>query len=74
MVDLGVLSILQNYFIFKDETGLVADLGFLAHLPELCDVTFMVGTEKVKKYYIWNLYPSKLFLTCSLRGDTHKTP
>ena len=22
------------------------DLGFLAHLPELCDITFMVGTEK----------------------------
>ena len=22
------------------------DLGFLAHLPELCDITFMVGREK----------------------------
>ena len=26
----------------------MADLGFLSHLPELCDVTFMVGVEKVK--------------------------
>ena len=25
----------------------MADLGFLSHLPELCDVTFMVGVEKV---------------------------
>jgi hypothetical protein len=25
----------------------MADLGFLAHLPELCDVTFMVGPDKV---------------------------
>lgn len=22
------------------------DLGFLAHLPELCDITFMVGQDK----------------------------
>ncbi|XP_023340710.1 serine-enriched protein, partial [Eurytemora carolleeae] len=32
--------------MFRDETGLMADLGFLSHLPELCDVTFMVGVEK----------------------------
>ena len=23
-----------------------SDLGFLANLPELCDVTFLVGTDK----------------------------
>ena len=30
---------------FQDESGLCNDLGFLAHLPELCDITFMVGQE-----------------------------
>ena len=30
----------------KDESGLCNDLGFLAHLPELCDITFMVGQDK----------------------------
>ena len=34
-------------YLYQDETGLMADLGFLSHLPELCDVTFMVGVEKV---------------------------
>ena len=26
----------------QDEAGLCNDLSFLAHLPELCDITFMV--------------------------------
>ena len=30
----------------QDESGLCNDLGFLAHLPELCDITFMVGPDK----------------------------
>ena len=29
--------------ILKDYIGLCNDLSFLAHLPELCDVTFIVG-------------------------------
>ena len=30
----------------KDFGGLCSDLSFLAHLPELCDVTFLVGADK----------------------------
>ena len=30
----------------QDETGLCTDMGFLAHLPELCDITFLVGADK----------------------------
>ncbi len=41
----------------QDESSLMADLGFLAHLPELCDVTFMVGPDKVKT----NFFKRKLF-------------
>ena len=29
--------------MLKDYIGLCNDLSFLAHLPELCDVTFIVG-------------------------------
>jgi hypothetical protein len=39
---------LYFYHLHQDESSLMADLGFLAHLPELCDVTFMVGPDKVK--------------------------
>ena len=36
MADLGVLSLSSwNYFTYKDETGLMADLGALSHLLEL---------------------------------------
>ena len=34
------------YLVNQDESGLCNDMGFLAHLPELCDITFMVGEEK----------------------------
>ena len=37
---------LINKICSQDESGLCNDLGFLAHLPELCDITFMVGPEK----------------------------
>ena len=30
----------------QDESGLCNDMGFLAHLPELCDITFLVGQDK----------------------------
>ena len=30
----------------QDFGGLCSDLGFLANLPELCDVTFLVGRDK----------------------------
>lgn len=30
--------------MLKDYIGLCNDLSFLAHLPELCDVTFIVGS------------------------------
>ena len=35
----------MNSFLL-DFGGLCTDLSFLAHLPELCDVTFLVGGDK----------------------------
>ena len=32
--------------VCEDESGLCNDMGFLAHLPELCDITFLVGEDK----------------------------
>ena len=45
----------------------MADLGFLSHLPELCDVTFMVGVEKVNNK-INNLKESFIFPMKSRSG------
>ena len=44
-------SLLHTFYVNsistdQDESGLCNDLGFLAHLPELCDITFMVGPDK----------------------------
>ena len=41
-----LMHLIYYIYINQDESGLCNDLGFLAHLPELCDITFMVGPEK----------------------------
>ncbi|XP_037075603.1 LOW QUALITY PROTEIN: serine-enriched protein-like [Pollicipes pollicipes] len=35
-----------DYNIFENKTGLAEDLKFLASMPELCDVTFLVGDTR----------------------------
>lgn len=32
--------------IFENKSGLAEDLKFLASMPELCDVTFLVGETR----------------------------
>lgn len=32
--------------IFENKSGLADDLKFLASMPELCDVTFLVGSTR----------------------------
>lgn len=32
--------------IFENKSGLAEDMKFLASMPELCDVTFMVGESR----------------------------
>jgi predicted RNase H-like HicB family nuclease len=32
--------------MFENKTGLAEDLKFLASIPELCDVTFLVGETR----------------------------
>lgn len=36
----------SDYSIFENKTGLAEDMKFLASMPELCDVTFLVGETK----------------------------
>ena len=36
----------ENSFNFDNRAGLAHDLGFLASMPELCDVTFLVGQDR----------------------------
>jgi hypothetical protein len=35
-----------DFSIFENKTGLAEDLKFLASIPELCDVTFLVGETR----------------------------
>ncbi len=46
----------------------MADLGFLAHLPELCDVTFMVGPDKVKTNFKRNFFTVSIINIYSKKG------
>ena len=36
----------ESSFSFDNRLGLAHDLGFLATMPELCDVTFLVGENR----------------------------
>ncbi|XP_043222834.1 serine-enriched protein-like [Amphibalanus amphitrite] len=40
------LSEQPDFNIFENKTGLAEDLKFLASMPELCDVTFLVGDTR----------------------------
>lgn len=35
-----------DYSVFENKTGLAEDMKFLASMPELCDVTFLVGDTR----------------------------
>ncbi|XP_022244939.1 serine-enriched protein-like [Limulus polyphemus] len=35
-----------DYSVFENKTGLAEDMKFLASMPELCDVTFLVGETR----------------------------
>jgi hypothetical protein len=35
-----------DYTMFENKAGLAEDLKFLASMPELCDVTFLVGDTR----------------------------
>ena len=36
----------SQYFRFDNKSGLADDMKFLASMPELCDVTFLVGDSR----------------------------
>jgi hypothetical protein len=42
----GMADSEPDYTIFENKTGLAEDLKFLASMPELCDVTFLVGDTR----------------------------
>ncbi len=35
-----------DFSTFENKTGLAEDMKFLASMPELCDVTFLVGDTR----------------------------
>lgn len=36
----------EDLTLFENKSGLAEDLKFLASMPELCDVTFLVGETR----------------------------
>ncbi|XP_068235597.1 serine-enriched protein isoform X1 [Palaemon carinicauda] len=42
----GALSDEPDFSTFENKTGLAEDMKFLASMPELCDVTFLVGDTR----------------------------
>ncbi|KAK0078891.1 hypothetical protein PV325_001995 [Microctonus aethiopoides] len=47
-VGLGLMVVTDepDYSTFENRTGLAEDMKFLASMPELCDVTFLVGDTR----------------------------
>ena len=37
---------IEDETVFENKTGLLEDMKFLASMPELCDVTFLVGDTR----------------------------
>ena len=51
--------------IFENKSGLAEDLKFLASMPELCDVTFLVGETREPVCAVkvgWNSTSSKFII------------
>lgn len=44
--DLAALEEEPDFSLFENKTGLAEDMKFLASMPELCDVTFLVGDAR----------------------------
>ncbi|XP_037562388.1 serine-enriched protein [Dermacentor silvarum] len=44
--DLAASEEEPDYSVFENKTGLAEDMKFLASMPELCDVTFLVGDTR----------------------------
>lgn len=42
----GLTDIESDLSTFENKTGLAEDMKFLASMPELCDVTFLVGETR----------------------------
>lgn len=65
----------ESESIFENKTGLAEDLKFLASMPELCDITFLVGEtrEPVCAVKVRTLTQFLLFILLSFDGKKHST-
>lgn len=46
IIAMGMADTEPDYSVYENKTGLADDLKFLASMPELCDVTFLVGDTR----------------------------
>ena len=52
--DIDKAEDIVDYSVYENRTGLAEDMKFLASMPELCDITFLVG--KYKEHYSFVLH------------------
>jgi len=46
-IDVDYAEDFNDYSMYENRTGLAEDMKFLASMPELCDITFLVGRDRV---------------------------
>lgn len=45
----------HDHSVYENKTGLAEDMKFLASMPELCDVTFLVGETRMLPFITFAL-------------------
>ena len=51
-IDIDDAENFNDYSMYENRTGLAEDMKFLASMPELCDVTFLVGETRMSISHI----------------------
>ena len=51
-IDIEDTEEFNDYSIYENRTGLAEDMKFLASMPELCDITFLVGKQHFQSSHL----------------------
>lgn len=63
--DVDDLDDLADYSVYENRTGLAEDMKFLASMPELCDITFLVGETREPVCAVKAVLASRSRFVCS---------
>lgn len=60
----------SDYSTFENKTGLAEDMKFLASMPELCDVTFLVGDTREPVCAVKAVLAARSRFACKIYSGT----